>query len=284
MNREELKNDLLLSGGRIITGLHKLKEAIQTWAEKNTLWYDCHWYTTDQWTARREEVGLNAHLHLVAEGSLNHCLNGHYKEDSELRQEFYAIAEECRFHVEQGYSWTWHFYRQGIAGVFTPWGSVLCLGCHNDLHHSAKRPISLSPFPEVVGKDEGLCACSTCGKEIVERSDVATCKTFVDLVNKANIGVDVRLVHTGGSCVGAEVEFPDGCFGVFYDIGIASGENGGKPVVLFGIYDSEKARGSKEPLVECSWSEEDPKDVFNAVDLVAKVVREGGVRWLKTNA
>jgi hypothetical protein len=276
-NREELKADLRLAGGRIITGLHRLKSFLQAWAEKNKIWYlGCHWYTIDEWEERDEDVGDGGHLHLVAEGSLNEVLNGHYEDDRELREEFYAIAEAHHFHVEQGCSWSWHFYRQGVAGVFTPWAKVLCHGCHDKDTHSAKRPIKLSPVPEVVGENDGLCACSGCGAEIVEREDVAHCKLFVDLVNEADAGAEARLAQTGGMCVAAEVAFPDGSFGVFYDVGATSGENDGKPTVLFGIYASEGAHEeAEEPLAEWSWTEDDPKDVFDAADLVIKTAKAG---------
>lgn len=89
----------------------QLQAAIIRWGRSHELWYDALFYSPEQWHARREACGVNAVFTLVAEGPLNHALNGYLT--PELACEFYELAEEHGFWVGQGLSWSWHFYPVG---------------------------------------------------------------------------------------------------------------------------------------------------------------------------
>jgi hypothetical protein len=81
-------------------------------ARKVARYRDARVYTRAEWAARNEPIGNGSVLTLVAEGELNHILNGYrpgLARDVKLA-DLNAFAERHGLFVEQGYGWSWHFY------------------------------------------------------------------------------------------------------------------------------------------------------------------------------
>lgn len=73
---------------------------------------DVRVYDQEAWAGRGETIGRGSVLTLVAEGTLNHILNGHFRPTNfDLsNKKLDKLANKYGCYVEQGFSWSWHFY------------------------------------------------------------------------------------------------------------------------------------------------------------------------------
>lgn len=89
--------------------LIELKKDIQS---EIVEYIDVNVYDCESWKKRNESIGSSSVCTLVAEGKLNHILNGYIKPSGkDLTLEILQkIAKKHGCYVEQGYAWSWHFY------------------------------------------------------------------------------------------------------------------------------------------------------------------------------
>ena len=89
--------------------LIELKKDIQS---EIVEYIDVNVYDCESWKKRNESIGYSSVCTLVAEGKLNHILNGYIKPSGkDLTLEILQkIAKKHGCYVEQGYAWSWHFY------------------------------------------------------------------------------------------------------------------------------------------------------------------------------
>lgn len=87
------------------TNIQRLRTAIEEWLIRNELDMDTHFYSMDEWRARKEQFLDDADLVLVFEGSLHTMLN--YGGDT---SEFDDYIESFGYYYELGHSWNMGFY------------------------------------------------------------------------------------------------------------------------------------------------------------------------------
>ena len=90
-------------------GLKELKSELKG---KVSRYIDTRVYDETEWAERGESVGRGSSLTLISEGELNHLLNGHARAfPGDLTgQGLQELAGRHGYYVEQGFSWSWHFY------------------------------------------------------------------------------------------------------------------------------------------------------------------------------
>lgn len=77
----------------------------------NALHIDVHFYTKDEWAARKETVGNNCELTMTFEGAFYHVYNHPSNPaSSKLMWEFLELVKRHGYYAEQGYAWSLHFY------------------------------------------------------------------------------------------------------------------------------------------------------------------------------
>jgi len=88
-------------------------KAVLDWIKRHDLLGpDVHLYTPEAWARRGEPYGRNAIFTITAEGPLNHLINApETREDRRLIASLNRLLERRGLWYEQGYSWSFHFYR-----------------------------------------------------------------------------------------------------------------------------------------------------------------------------
>ncbi len=89
------------------------------------------------------------------------------------------------------------------AGVWTPWGDVLCVGCNNGIKGTTVRQLPVLP-PRECADDEGSGTCDAC--DWVSR-DISNAQQKVRQM--AKLGVCASLQQTGGMCIAVVVFHPE---------------------------------------------------------------------------
>jgi hypothetical protein len=90
----------------------ELATAITTWLAANEVSHDAHVHSAAAWKKRGETVCFDADLHLTAEGAFYAVFNHPSgAADHRLVKEFIALIENAGYYYEQGFAWSWHFYR-----------------------------------------------------------------------------------------------------------------------------------------------------------------------------
>jgi len=86
---------------------NNLIDDVKTFAKK---FIDTAIYTSFEWEAKEQGNYSFGDIILVAEGELNHVLNGYTTNKSQLNK-LNSIAKKHGYYIEQGYSWSWHFVK-----------------------------------------------------------------------------------------------------------------------------------------------------------------------------
>lgn len=86
---------------------NNLIDDVKTFAKK---FIDTAIYTSVEWEAKEQGNYSFGDIILVAEGELNHVLNGYTVNKSPLNK-LNDIAKKHGYYIEQGYSWSWHFVK-----------------------------------------------------------------------------------------------------------------------------------------------------------------------------
>jgi len=93
-------------------GVDGLVADIKSYLKSEGIGGDVTLFGKGAWAARNERVGENCELALIAEGELNHLLNGHRQGGTDVYHAIEGIAKRHGFFMEQGYSYSWHFYKR----------------------------------------------------------------------------------------------------------------------------------------------------------------------------
>lgn len=86
---------------------NNLIDDVKTFAKK---FIDTAIYTSIEWEVKEQGNYSFGDIILVAEGELNHVLNGYTVNKSALNK-LNDIAKKHGYYIEQGYSWSWHFVK-----------------------------------------------------------------------------------------------------------------------------------------------------------------------------
>lgn len=92
------------------------KAALEKWLKEHEVSLDARVYTRDEWEKRREKFGNNALITIAAEGMFNEMMNYPNAYDRKLQEKFRAFYDTLDLFMEQGFSWTWHFYPKDKSG------------------------------------------------------------------------------------------------------------------------------------------------------------------------
>lgn len=100
-----------------ITGISEMNKLV---SDVNALvgnYIDTHVYNLDDWELRGESVGNGSLCTIVAEGELYHLLNGYRRATKRdvSYEKLDKLAAKYGCYVEQGFAWSWHFYRKDFA-------------------------------------------------------------------------------------------------------------------------------------------------------------------------
>jgi hypothetical protein len=90
------------------------RAALEAYWREEGLWFDCRWYTPEQWAERGEPYGDGAELHLVFEGGLYHAVNYGWEERPAWQTLTRTVEIEDRFGLyhELGFAWSMHLYEK----------------------------------------------------------------------------------------------------------------------------------------------------------------------------
>lgn len=103
---------------RATSGRDPDARAILDWLKRRGLDHDVNVYTPKQWAARGEPYGEGALFTLTAEGAFNHLMNApESREDDMLIAEFNGLLRRLDLRYEQGFAWSFHFYRSGGSKI-----------------------------------------------------------------------------------------------------------------------------------------------------------------------
>ena len=86
---------------------NNLIDDVKTFAKK---FIDTGIYNSVEWHIKEQGNYSFGDIILVAEGELNHVLNGYTVNKSPLNK-LNDIAKKHGYYIEQGYSWSWHFVK-----------------------------------------------------------------------------------------------------------------------------------------------------------------------------
>lgn len=85
----------------------EFRDRLQQWLKDNDF-EEATIRSDEEWIARGETMGGGSRLHLTSEGALNTLVNYGWElgEYTEILDDF---VHSLGWHMEQGYSWSWHF-------------------------------------------------------------------------------------------------------------------------------------------------------------------------------
>lgn len=94
----------------------EIKQKLEKWMKTNHVSMDARVYTRDEWEQRGEKYGNDALVSIAAEGPFNEMMNYPNSYDAKTQEKFRAFVDKMGLFMEQGYSWTWHFYPKDESG------------------------------------------------------------------------------------------------------------------------------------------------------------------------
>lgn len=94
----------------------EIKRRMEQWLKTHRVALDARVYTRDEWEKRGEKYGNDALVTIAAEGQFYEMMNYPNAYDLKTQDKFRVFIKQMSLFMEQGLSWTWHFYPETESG------------------------------------------------------------------------------------------------------------------------------------------------------------------------